>query len=683
MNKNVIARWEWILVVALLLVAFGLRTQDLLRVPPGLHNDEVAFAEITETVTHGRLAIFFPENIGNEGLAYYFAAPFMKVLGLNILAIRLPAAFISMIAACLIWAFTRRLFGAIAAIAALASFAVIFWTVAFGRIGLHVVLLVPLATLAAYCLWRAQATTGRRVYAWWAVSGACVGAAIDTYTAGRILPAILLAFGLYTLIARRTEWKRWWRGIALALAVAAIVAAPLFITLAQNPQEDQLGFFDIDRPLRELQRGNLQPVIETSLRTLGMFGFVGDPLPYYGIPDRPFLDPINFVLLVGGLLVALWRWRDPRYAFLFIWFFVSLAPGMLSQPAPNSTRTLAVQTVLFTLIGVAAYEVIRWAEVRQRDHAGTMSLATLFSARRLVIAGFIALFVFNFVWTVRDYFTVWPTLPDTRFWHQSGLKAVADHVQLDAESSPVVVCLPDHLIDEREPWWYPAWRQVRFLLNRSDLALRYYNCRDTLILPAGSARYAFPDAADETTLQQFPIYTQLLARSQVDRVDLPDRLGTILTADPTPALSQQLQTAAQSPVKLDGLSEAATLPIDFDGKVDFLGYTLSPSGKSTELVTYWRVKDQLPPQLSQFTHVLNGKGEIVTQEDRLMLTSQSLRPGDVFAQIHHLSLPAGLPPGSYPISIGLYTQPDGKRLPIVVDHQPGGDRLFLQDINIH
>ena len=129
MKNHSIAFWEWIIVVALLLAAFGLRTHDLLRVPPGLHNDEVAFAEITETVTQGRLAIFFPENIGNEGLAYYFAAPFMKVLGLNLLAIRLPAAFISLIAACLIWAFTRRLYGPIAAIAALALFSAIFWMV--------------------------------------------------------------------------------------------------------------------------------------------------------------------------------------------------------------------------------------------------------------------------------------------------------------------------------------------------------------------------------------------------------------------------------------------------------------------------------------------------------------------------------------------------------------------------
>ena len=124
------------------------------------------------------------------------------------------------------------------------------------------------------------------------------------------------------------------------------------------------------------------------------------------------------------------------------------------------------------------------------------------------------------------------------------------------------------------------------------------------------------------------------------------------------------------------------LPIDLDGKADFLGYTLSQEKKNVELVTYWRVKDQLPPQLSQFTHVLNTKGDIVTQQDRLMITTQSLRPGDVFVQIHRLTLPDKLPPGSYPIAIGLYTQLDGKRLPIESNQQPQGDQIFLQEIVI-
>ncbi len=653
---------EWLAVIALLLLAFFLRTHDYQHVPPGLHNDEVAFAEITETVTHGRLAIFFPENIGNEGLAYYFAAPFMDVLGLNVLAIRLPAAFISLIAAALIWALARRWFGPVAALTALAAFAITFWPVAFGRIGLHVVMMVPLATLAAYCIWRAPSARGRRVTAWWALSGVSIGLAIDTYTAARILPAILVIFGLYILITRRAEWRIWWRGIAIALSATVIVAAPLFITLAQAPaDEDQLGFFDIDRPLRELTQGNLAPVIETSLRTLGMFAFVGDPLPYYDVPDRPVFEPFGAALLLVGLLIALYRWRQPLYAFVVLWFFVSLAPGMLSQPAPNYTRTLGVQTVLFATVGL-----------------GTAAIVRRFP-RPIVYAGLALVFAGNLIWTAHDYFTLWPSIDTVRFWHQSGLKAVADEVQHSSDQSPVVICLPDHLIDEREPWWIPAWRHLRFLLNRPDVTMRYYNCADTLILPEGEARYAFPDAVDDATLDQFPIYQQLLAPSQPDRITLPDRLGIILKVDrrATP-LDRLLALASRRRVFFENDPEPARVPIDLGGRIDFLGDTQSWAGREVTLTTYWRVTDQLPPQLSQFTHVLNEQGEIVAQQDRLMVTSESLRAGDVVMQIHHLTLPENSSAGAYRLAIGLYTQPDGKRLPVMENGQPRGDRLFLE-----
>ena len=185
---HTIGRREWTAVLALLLLAFALRTIDLTRVPPGLHNDEVADAEITESVTHGRLAIFFPENIGNEGLYYYFAAPFMDFIGNSIFALRLPPAFLSLISACIIWALARRLFGPVVALTALAGFTIAFWPVAFGRILLHVVMEVPLAALSAYAFWRAREVKGRRALGLYALSGLCVGLAIDTYTAARILP---------------------------------------------------------------------------------------------------------------------------------------------------------------------------------------------------------------------------------------------------------------------------------------------------------------------------------------------------------------------------------------------------------------------------------------------------------------------------------------------------------------
>jgi len=665
---------EWLVVVALLLLAFALRTVDLTRVPPGLHNDEVVDIRIAESAAGGRLAIFFPEDTGAEVAYYYFVVPFIRVFGATIFAMRLPAVFLSMIGMCVIWALARRLLGPVVALTALGGFAIAFWTVAFGRIVLHVVMEVPLAALAAYCFWRARLADGRRALALWVLSGLWLGLSINAYTAARFLPAIFVAFGVYVLFVHRSEWRRWWGGITITLGVAAVVVLPLFLYLVRNPAADQLGFFDIDRPLVELGKGNFAPLVETSLRTLGMFAFVGDPLPYYDIPGRPIFEPAGALLLAIGLLLALWRWRQPKYAFVVLWFFLSLVPGMLSQPAPNYTRTLGVQVVLFAFPGIAVAALLsRWRSVRWRSV--------------IVYSALVLLFIGNLAWTVHDYFTVWPALDVVRFWHQAGLKAVADHLQADADTSPVAICLPDHLIDEREPWWKPAWQHMPYLLRRSDLSLRYYNCADTMVFIDGPARYAFPDAAGADALGQLPAYARVLAASEMGLDVLPDGLGVIVRGDV--ALDQHLaeiaagSTAEWAP-EMGELDRSAQMPISFQGAVEFLGYEVSASslepGASFDLATYWRVAGALPPQLSQFTHVLSADGAIVAQRDRLALTSASLVTGDVFVQIHHLALPGDLAAGEYPLAIGLYTVSDGVRLQITQAGQPRGDRLWLRPV---
>ncbi|CAG0933029.1 hypothetical protein TFLX_02857 [Thermoflexales bacterium] len=659
-----ISRREWTTVIAVILLAFTLRLHDLAGTPPGLHIDELANVQMTETVTQGRFVIFFPENIGNEALYFYFAAPFMSLLGKSIVALRMPPVFMSLVGMCVIWALTRRLFGPVAALVAMIGFAATFWTLLTGRILVRTVLELPLAALAAYCFWRARTASGRRIWVFFALSGLFAGLSIETYIASRALPVIFVVFGAYTLLFQRSNWRFWFKGLVIALAVMALVALPLVLYLTQYTDGGKLSFFNINQPLRELGQGNPQPLIENVINVLGMFVFTGDALPYYGIPHRPFLEPMGAALLIGGLLIAAWHWRKPEYMFLLLWFFLTLVPTMLSFPAPNSIRAIGAQVVVFIFIGLAVAALVkRWPN-------------------KFVYAGLLVVFVFNVAWTSRDYFVVWPSLAETRFWQLAGMRGVADHLQRDPDTSAVAVCAPDQLIYEADRWWEPAWKLMRFLLNRPELALRYYNCVDTLVLPEGTTRYAFPDAAEAVTLQQFPIYTQFLASASAEWTELPDRLGVIVKVDLAALLDQQLQEGASSIVKLEGSNERATLPLDLAGKVDFLGYMLSQTGKEAELITYWRARDQLPPQLSQFTHVLNEKGEIVTQQDRLMLTSQSLRRGDVFVQIHRLTLPADLVPGSYPLAIGLYTQPDNQRLPIVVNQQPQGERIFLESLAV-
>jgi hypothetical protein len=118
--------------------------------------------------------------------------------------------------------------------------------------------------------------------------------------------------------------------------------------------------------------------------------------------------------------------------------------------------------------------------------------------------------------------------------------------------------------------------------------------------------------------------------------------------------------------------------------IQLLGYRRSPDalrpGDTFTLTTYWRATGDVPPQLAQFTHALRDDGSIVSQQDRLGLTSSRLVPGDVFVQRHHLALPADLSPGAYPLTIGLFQLSEGTRLRIVDADEDRGDRLWLEPI---
>ena len=73
---------------------------------------------------------------------------------------------------------------------------------------------------------------------------------------------------------------------------------------------------------------------------------------------------------------------------------------------------------------------------------------------------------------------------------------------------------------------------------------------------------------------------------------------------------------------------------------------------------------------------------MVAGRDFLAVPASTWRAGDVFVQLHDLPLPEDLPPGLYHLEIGLYTQADGSRFPILVDGEGVGDRLLLEPVEV-
>jgi hypothetical protein len=629
------------LTITLLLLAAWLFWRQPLAVPPGLEMDELIEAQIAEQVLQGDWQPFYEAGQGREGLYYYWLALWLRGTGQNVFTLRMASTTMTLLGLSAIFNLLRRLFRTPTALLGLAYASTSFWLIFAARSGLRSTSLPLLAALAALFFWQ-----GLRHKRWfdWLLAGLCLGLTFYAYTAARILPFAFILFLLYLLLFRR-DWLKGQVGhVVLMGAATAVTILPLLLYLQANPQLDQFDFMEFNRPLAALQSGDPQPALQTTLQTLGMFTSKGDPLIFDNVPHRPIFNLPNALLFVAGVLIALWRSRrQPTYAFALIWLIASLIPGMLSQPAPNFYRTVAAQVVAFVFPAIAVFS----------------DQYSVISKRRSLMTGYWLLITLllssQFISNYRAYFHDWPQVEGIAFFWQTQLAENAVHLNTSPPNQPVTLCTT--LIYEQDPWWRPAWQSMRYL-SPTELPIRYYDCRSAFVLP-----------------QARPFLSLYLD-------DIPPNEWWNLPPEGTP-----IATTATVTLAPEAGGAAATLPVQFGDSLRLLGYEYGASGdgRLPAIITAWEVLQTPPPRLALFTHLMSDPQTVIAQQDGLPLTSHSLQPGDRFWVRHdQIWLPPDLPDGGILVAIGLYSQDTARpsafavRLPI----QPGGDRLFLQKLEI-
>jgi 4-amino-4-deoxy-L-arabinose transferase-like glycosyltransferase len=659
---------SFLLPIALLLIATWLRTWQIDRVPPGLHYDETINAQIVrDRIFAGQPSIFYDLGGGREGLFFLTTAAAIKLWGFTPIGFRWASLAWNLIGLAVLFALARRLLGKRVAVIALAYAATSFWSLYQGREMLRVVSLVTLtgvAALAFFSAWQHR-RTGRFILA-----GALLGLTIYTYHASRVLLAVFAMLIVYLAITRRREVLAARRGLALYALSVLIVAAPLFIFLQAQPATD-VRLNDLMQPLNELRQGNFEPIANTALKTLGMFVLHGDDQWHYNVPATPVFDPITGGLFVLGVLIALRRGRNVAYAYYLIALIVGLIPGMLSEPAPHFIRTSGAQFAAYTLAAIGAAETIGGSERRRRRWG--------WLARALVIGAW----VLAAIGTYRAYFVVWPINDEVRLYHQANVTDLAHTIDASASIAPVAACSP--FLNEREDWLLSSRQTLQFV-QQSATPVRWHDCRDSVVWPAGGAWREFilyftplDQNLPPETLSWFdapPVPLNAAGDGVSFNVEANDRITTTLR-------NVDRAAVAWSP---EAGGETTRLPIDFAHQVQLLGYQLANpivhGGDTVSLQTIWQVTAQPPAFLTVFVHVLNERGEIVAQIDRQSVLADTLLPGDRFMQLHKIDLPPDLPPGSYRLSIGLYTALNGQRLPLFEHSTSRGDRVMLSTVTV-
>jgi len=651
-------RHQWITPVLVLLLAWGLRLCCLEEVPPGWRDDElINIHALSSRLLQGEFPLYYLGASGHEPLYHHLHAGVHAVLGYNVVSGHILSVAFGMLSVAMTYSLARRLFPgkrAVATIAAL-TLATSFWSLMYSRTAIRHISLPPFILLTAYALWRRLDGDGSSPWRWVPV-GLLMGASLYTYTASRVLPVLVILFAGYLALFHRGRMRKEWRGIALAFVVVAVLATPLVVVIAQGRSARAIEGIGADarvtklaEPVRSLRDGNPRPLLESVVKTLGMFHASGDPEWLYNIPGRPVFNVFGGLLLWLGVALCLYRWREPRCFFLLAWLGLGLSPAFLSTPPASLGHTIVAQPVAYTLPAMALVEVCAWPGRRLRP--GARGEPGPGWPARAATGAIVAAFVLSTaVRDVRDYFVVWPERGMVRLLYRADQREAADY--LDDHPGITDVAIGSGLMG---PWDRIA---LEVDTERENVAMRLFNPERSLVWAAGESPAI------------------VLIPSWPDPVEPIDGLlgsGTDISSGLTlhkPAAISASQAGASETVFSNGLALAEVRWLD---EVDLT------EGWEATLLTIWHVVDplDLPPipivaeppppkaytglRLSVLAHLVDADGTPLDTDDGLWVDPLTLRPGDRFVQIHRFSLSSDSVAEPRAVALSLYDPKTNER----------------------
>lgn len=463
---------KWIIIL-ITFFAFAIRIWNLGDMPPGWRDDELINSlVISQHVLDGEWTVYYADASGHEALYHVFNAFFLGVFGANWLGIRLLSVFLGVLAVPVTWLLGRKLFGSWVGLLSAAGLTLSFWSLMYSRIGLRHVLMPLLTLLAFYFFWRglgigaqgsgssdqrAPVPTLRSPIPNFVVAAVFMGLGFYTYFASRGVPAILLAFTAYLAIVDWQLFKRRWHGILLMFVVTAVLAAPLFITLANQP-ESEARVAELAVPIVEARVGNFEPLLEHIVVTLSMFHASGDGEWLYNIPGRPVFGWFGALLFWLGILMATYyallgvirsayKRNTPHAlctthyslasAFLIAWWLAGISPGFVSVPPASLGHTILAQSVVFMIAALPIWRlgIGDWGLGHQRNSQPPTQTPQSLITIGLSIILLLSIAIRDFP----DYFVEWPSRGMVRFLYRAEIKDVAEFLNEHPEYADVGV----------------------------------------------------------------------------------------------------------------------------------------------------------------------------------------------------------------------------------------------------
>ena len=343
----------WAALGAIVMFGAAVRLYNIDEFPPGLWFDEA------DNITQAQHILNEPATVGAfsafTNLPTAFLVPValvVKLAGVSITSARLVAAAFGIAGIVAMFLMMRHMGGTLFGLIAAFLTASMRWDINWSRIGMHGVTMTFFTAITAWLTYRALRSERMADFA---LAGAAMGLGMWFYTPFRLFPLVMGIVALHAFIFRQTARKRLLINFGILALFAVLVSLPVLQFAATHPEEFFRRSSDVSIFAHAPEGEAAGAVWNNLLRHLRMFHFEGDPNGRHNIPGEPMLDTLSGLLMLAGIAIAAFRWRNAAMFALPFWVVIMIMPGTLSIPweSPQSLRSIAVIPAVIALITLA------------------------------------------------------------------------------------------------------------------------------------------------------------------------------------------------------------------------------------------------------------------------------------------------------------------------------------------
>lgn len=329
-----------------LLISFLVVFWRFSQIPSKLAFDELEFAKLALSLNK-HLLIYSPLATGHTTPYFYLLLLSIKLFGLNIIALRLPAAICAVINGYLVFYLLRFYFPKKTAFLGALVFITSHWVLNFGRYAFEATYLLFWELLAIIAI---SSFLKNQKKFWFGLGLFASIAAFYSYLPGRIfviLPLLMLIFA-----------KSRWRTLLTFIVVFTFCALPLIqVSGTVENRVNSLSYLFSKQTLTT----KVGYFTENLRKNFLMLNFQGDLNGRHNYPAKPGLNPLLGILFWLGFFFGLKKIRT--YWPFYTWSILSVFPSLFTFPIDNPhflrTYTLTVSLVFFITLAIAYFSKIR------------------------------------------------------------------------------------------------------------------------------------------------------------------------------------------------------------------------------------------------------------------------------------------------------------------------------------